>query len=108
MTELEILAEYKIAYKQLEDIMDNADNTQITEYEIGKIKQTMQNLEILYKLLYERIKEQEDISLYYEEDLLIAEEIYHDYVTTDNTYITYADIENEIKWWEDYNFLLNF
>lgn len=112
MTEKEILAEYKIAYRQLEDIMDNADETQIANEEKEKVGQMMKNLEILYRELYERIKSAEDISLYYEENLLIANEIYHDYVTKsedyDDQYLTYADIKGESKWWEDYDFLTEF
>lgn len=109
MTEKEILAEYKIAYNQLQDIIDNADNTQITTEEVDIIEQTMQNLEKLYRQLYERIKSAEDISLYYEENIIIGEEIYIDYVLTeDNTAITYKDMENESKWWEDYKFLTEF
>lgn len=41
---------------------------------------------------------------------MIAENICNDYVTRsedcDDQYITYADLVNEEKWWEDYNFLL--
>ena len=109
MTEKEILAEYKIAYRQFEDILDNADNEQITESERLKIVNAMNILEELYRELYQRIKSAEDISLYYEEDIIIGEEIYIDYVLTeDNTAITYKDMENESKWWEDYDFLTEF
>lgn len=109
MTEKEILAEYKIAYLQLEDILDNADDTQITGEEVDRIKQAMRNLEKLYEQLYERIKWANDISLYYQENLLIGEEIYIDYISKeDDMAITYKDLDNEDKWWEDYDFLTKF
>lgn len=109
MTEKEILAEYKIAYLQFEDILDNADLEQITEAEQEKITLAMNILEKIYRELYKRIKETEDISLYYEEDLLIADEIYCDYMETKGeNYITYKDIDGESKWWEDYDFLTEF
>ena len=110
MSEKEILAEYKIAYLQLEDIIDNADPTQITKDEQKQIQMLMDTLAKLYRELYERIKDMEDISLYYEEDLLISDEISGDYIdTTDGEeYITYKDIDNESKWWEDYDFLTEF
>lgn len=106
MTELEILAGLKIAYIRLLDILDNQDN-QITVNEDKYIRLSMQNLEILYINLYERIEKEK---LHYKKDIMIAENIYNDYVTIsedyDDQYITYADLDNEEKWWEDYKFLL--
>ena len=62
--------------------------------------------------MYSRIKEKEDVSLYYEEDLLISDEISADYISAgvhvtydDDMYIPYKNLENESKWWEDYDFL---
>lgn len=59
--------------------------------------------------LYKRIEKENKNILYFKDNLLIANEIYLDYVTDsedyDDQYITYADIENEEKWWEDYDFL---
>lgn len=108
MTELEILAELKIAYYQLDDILENEDE-QITEGEYKKLNESIKALETVYRNLYKRIKKENKKSLYFKDDLLIADEIYLDYVTDskdyDDQYITYKDIENEEKWWEDYDFL---
>lgn len=117
MGDKEILAEYKIAYIQLQDIIDNADEQQITAAEIDKIEQIQSELNFLYKRMYNRIKEKNNASLYYEEDLLISDEISADYLETkdniyitynDDMYITYKNLDNEDKWWEDYDFLTKF
>lgn len=108
MTDLEILAELKQAYLLLEDIEEN-QTKQITENEGEYIKLSMQNLEILYRNIYVRIEKENEKSLYFHKELEIAGQIYHDYVTRsedyDDQYITYADLKNEEKWWEDYDFL---
>lgn len=109
MTELEILAELKTAYLNLEDIQENQDE-QITENEEKYIRLSMQNLEILYSNLYKRVEKENKKILFFKKDLFIGDQIYLDYVTSsedyDDQYITYKDVENEEKWWEDYNFLL--
>ena len=110
MTEKEILAELKTAYLNLEDIQENQEE-QITMNEEKYIKLSMQNLEILYSNLYKRIEKEDKELLYFKEDLLIGDQIYLDYITEnenyDDQYITYKDLDNEEKWWEDYDFLLN-
>lgn len=103
MTELEILAELKIAYYQLDDILENEEE-QITEGEYKKLNESIKALETVYRNLYKRIEKENKKSLYFKDDLLIADEIYNDYIYKDQ-YITYADIENEEKWWKDYDFL---
>lgn len=115
MGDKEILAEYKIAYIQLQDIIDNACEEQITAEEVDKIEKVQYDLNILYKEMYNRIKEKEDVSLYYEEDLLISDEISADYMSAglhitydDDMYIPYKNLDNEEKWWEDYDFLVKF
>lgn len=117
MGDKEILAEYKIAYEQLQDIIDNAMEGQITAEEVDKIEKIQYDLNILYKEMYNRIKEKEDVSLYYEEDLLISDEISADYISVgddvyitydDDMYISYKNLDNEDKWWEDYDFLTKF
>ena len=109
MTELEILAELKEAYLNLEDIDENHEE-QITINEEKYIRLSMQNLEILYSNLYKRIEKENEKILHFKESLYIGDQIYLDYVTKsedyDDQYITYKDVENEEKWWEDYNFLL--
>lgn len=110
MTELEILAELKIAYMELEDILENQDE-QLTTDEYAGIIKSMENFKKVYNNLYKRIEKENKNILYFKDDLLIADEIYLDYVTDskdyDDQYITYKDIENEEKWWEDYDFLDN-
>ena len=108
MTEKEILAELKTAYLNLEDIQENQEE-QITMNEEKYIKLSMQNLEILYSNIYKRIEKENKKILFFKKDLLIGDQIYLDYVTSsadyDDQYITYKDLDNEEKWWEDYNFL---
>lgn len=109
MTELEILAELKIAYIQLEDIIEN-QYEQITEQEKEHLGISMNNLWIIYKNLYERIEREDKQILYYEKDVLIANIISADYVTRsedyNDQYITYDETNKKKRWWEDYKFLL--
>lgn len=117
MGDKEILAEYKIAYIQLQDIIDNADEQQVTAEEIDEIEKTQYILNLLFKKMYNRIKEKGEVSLYYKKDLLVADEISADYISTgdnvyikydDDMYIPYKNLDNEEKWWEDYDFLVKF
>lgn len=107
MTELEILAELKIAYIQLEDIIENQEE-QIEENEKKYLRLSMNNLIMVYQNLYKRIEKEDDKILYYENDIKISKEIFHDYMIKDEEnveeYITSADLDEE-EWWEDYNFL---
>lgn len=107
MTELEILAELKIAYIQLEDIIENQEE-QIEENEKKYLRLSMNNLIMVYQNLYKRIEKEDDKILYYENDIKISKEIFHDYMIKDEEnveeYITSADLDEE-KWWEDCNFL---
>lgn len=109
MTELEILAELKIAYIQLEDIIEN-QYEQITEQEKEHLGISMNNLWIIYKNLYERIEKEDQTILYYEKNVLIANIISADYVTRsedyNDQYITYDETNKKKRWWEDYKFLL--
>lgn len=108
MTELEILAELKIAYTNLEDILENNEE-QITKGETKEIEISMEMLANVYHTYYRRIKRDNKKVLYYQKELLIGDEINLDYVTDsedyDDQYITYKDLENEEKWWEDYDYL---
>lgn len=108
MTDKEILAELKKSYELLEDIIDNADNTQLQSV---KELYTIQNmLGDKYSEVYEKIKNENDIELYYEEDIMISPNISGDYINVKDTEynISYKDLENESKWWEDYGFLTEF
>ena len=106
MTEKEILAELKIAYENLDDIIDNADNTQLES--VKELYEAQKILAEKYSEVYEKIKENDDISLYYEEDIMIAGSIYIDYENIEGYGFTYKDMGNESKWWEDYGFLTEF
>ncbi|MGN1326911.1 MAG: hypothetical protein ACI4VQ_02340 [Clostridia bacterium] len=108
MTDLEILAELKQAYLLLEDIEEN-QTKQITENEGKYIILSMQNLEILYRNIYKRIVLENNNSLYYANNIKIGYAIYIDYTNEDCDFkevISYTDLDNEAKWWEDYNFLI--
>jgi len=103
MTEKEILAELKIAYENLDDIIDNADNTQLES--VKELYEAQKILAEKYSEVYEKTKENNDINLYYEEDIMIGSSIYIDYENTEGYGFTYKDMGNESKWWEDYSFL---
>lgn len=111
MTELEILAQLKMSYRYIDDIIDNADGTQIKSTE--DLREVLKILEAKYEEVYQKIKNNDKKSLYYEENLMIADSIYLDYMTFDENgeenYITYLDlIDNKYPWWEDNMFLTKF
>jgi hypothetical protein len=107
MTELEILAQLKMAYLSLEDISENHGG-QLTENEGKYIRLSMQNLEILYGNIYKRIMHKNNKALYYKENIKIGDCINIDYTIEDTEIkeaITYNDMENGEKWWEDFDYL---
>ena len=107
MTELEILAQLKTAYLSLEDISEN-HGEQLTEDEEKCIRLFMQNLETLYENNYKRIMHKNNKALYYKENIKIGDCINIDYTIEDTEIkesITYNDMENREKWWEDYDYL---
>ena len=107
MTELEILAELKTAYLNLEDIIDNADNTQLKS--VKELYEAQDILAKKYVEVYGKVKKENKESLFYKEDLIVGTHIYYDYLTTEEEfteYIPYTNLDNEEKWWEDYKFLL--
>lgn len=110
MGDKEILAELKISYEYLQDIIDNADNTQLKS--IIELENAQNILAKKYEEIYKKIKNENDISLFYEENLLIANYIYYDFVTKsedyDDQFITYQDTNGKTKWWEDIMFLREF
>lgn len=104
MTDKEILAELKKCYELLKNILDN----QYKQLESTEELEKMQNvLADKYYELYERIKQEEDISLYYEEGIRIAPYINADYINENNEYIA-SGVLNWQKWWEDIQFLTEF
>lgn len=110
MTELEILAQLKIAYLNIDDIIDNADEY-AQKISADNLYKTIDILNTEYKKVYENMKEKFNNLLYYKKYLKIGDSIYRDYILefeeTEEP-MSYKDIENEDKWWEDYNFLTNF
>lgn len=108
MTDLEILGELKRMYYWLEDILENAEDDQIENDDYTKLEKVETILESQYKKIYKRIESEEKELLYYQKDIMVADEICNDYVTCnkdyDDQYITYADVD-EKKWWEDEEFL---
>lgn len=108
MTDLEILGELKRMYYWLEDILENAEDDQIEDDDYIDLKRIELILEEQYKKMYKKIVSEEKKLLCYQKDIMVADEIYNDYVTCskdyDDQYITYADL-SEKKWWEDEEFL---
>lgn len=107
MTELEILAELKQAYLNLEDIIEN-QMQQLTKEQIKELKIAMEILAKQYNTTYEYVKTLEDVNLEYQRGLFVAPHIFYDYLTTEEDfteYIPYTNLDNEEKWWEDYDFL---
>lgn len=109
MTDLEILGELKRMYYWLEDILENAEDDQIENKDYIELEKVETILENQYRKIYKRIEKEEKNLLYYQKDIMLADEIYNDYVTCnkdyDNQCLTYADVD-EKKWWEDKEFLI--
>lgn len=108
MTDLEILAELKIAYLLLDDIQENAECDQVDYWNKIKLLEQMSKLNEQYINVYNRIIIQDNDSLYYKQGIKIGYDISIDYTLEDTEIkeaITYKDIDNEEKWWEDYKFL---
>lgn len=108
MTELEILAELKQAYDFMVDIEENADTTQVNEFEKMELLKIQDKMSLIYSRVYKEIEKSDKESLYYEKDIMIADTIYNDYVAIsedyDEQYLCYQDINKKTKWWEDYEF----
>ena len=105
MGDKEILAELKQCYELLEDIIDNADNTQLKS--VKELHKTLDILAKKYEEIYNKIKAENDISLYYEENIKICSNIYGDYINEDDDYITAGDLDWQ-KWWKDDRFIKEF
>lgn len=111
MNDKEILAQLKAAYESIIDITGNVNSKQLKNV---KDLETAENIiSKIYSELWQKIKDENDILLYYEEDLLISDCVACDYLTKcndnyDEQYITHLDLESGAKWWEDYQFLIEF
>lgn len=107
MEDKEILAELKKMYEYIIDMTDNADETQLNKADKSDLFELIETISKKYNKIYENIKNENDISLYYEENLLIADEVGAEYMDTDGEYILSADIGTE-HWWEDSDFIYEF
>lgn len=103
----EILAELKRSYESIQDVIDKADETQITYEDKLKLFTVQDILEKQYSEIYRKIKDENDIELYYEEDIMISNNIFLDYknVVTNN-YLSAEDLD--IEWWWDEGFIKEF
>lgn len=109
MTELEILAELKKAYDYIYDIEENAEIEQIGKFAKEEILKIEDKLETVYWEVYKKILKENKELLNYKENIKIGDSVYIDYTVIDNGAkydITYKDMDNEEKWWENYNYLL--
>lgn len=109
MNDKEILAQLKIAYEAIIDITGNSDSTQVEN--IKELEKVEDVLAKKYEEVYQKIKNEDDIALYYEEDLLISDCIHCDFKTAtgeNDQYLPYMDTLHGMKWWEDYAFLIIF
>lgn len=108
MTDKEILAELKISYENLQDIIDNSDLTQINKSMLKELVSAQNKLIDIYEELWNET--QEDITIKGEDDLTIGKQIYTDYYDVGNDeYISKTEIiknGKEYEWWNDYEFLL--
>lgn len=111
MTEKEILAQLKIAYESIIDITGNADLSQVEN--IKELETAENVISKIYSEVWQKIKDTDKNTLYYEENILISDCVASDYLTDFNDdiyeqYLYYLDIKSERKWWEDYSFLTEF
>ena len=105
MTDKEILAELKISYLNLEDIIENQDK-QISRYDNTFLMQAMQNISFVYEQVWKDIYKTNKETLLYEKDIMIADVVYNDNLVNEKDYICYDDTKNKTKWWENYDFLM--
>ena len=104
MGDKEILAELKRSYEYLQDIIDNADREQLESTK--ELEEAQEIMARKYEEVYEKIKEENDIGLYYEEDIIICDCIYGAY-EKDGEPLTEADMDWQ-KWWRDDSFIREF
>lgn len=103
MTELEILAELKKSYINIEDIIDNADFEQVGLKDT--LIQAKNAIEEKYTEVY-KIAEDTNANLYYKGHK-ISNCIYFDYMENNFEYYMILDVDTKenLYWFEDYSFL---
>ena len=104
MGDKEILAELKRSYEYLQDIIDNADREQLKS--VKELETAQEIMARKYEEVYNKIKEENDIALYYEEDIIISDTIYGAY-EKDGEPLTEGDMDWQ-KWWRDDSFIREF
>ena len=104
MGDKEILAELKRCYEYLQDIIDNADKAQLKS--VKELETAQEIMARKYEEVYNKIKEENDVALYYEEDVMICDVIYGAY-EKDGDPLTEADMDWQ-KWWRDDSFIREF
>lgn len=104
MGDKEILAELKRCYEYLQDIIDNADREQLKS--VKELETAQEIMARKYEEVYNKIKEENDIALYYEEDIIISDTIYGAYEQGGES-LSEGDMDWQ-KWWEDSLFINRF
>jgi len=106
MGDKEILAELKKCYEYLQDIIDNAERDQLESVE--ELETAQEIMARKYEEVYNKIKQENDIALYYEEDVIISDNIYGAYIyKKDEQPLSEGDMDWQ-KWWEDSDFIEKF
>ena len=110
MKNKQLLAEYKLAYDHLGNIVDNGFLNQVSREEFIKLNKALEIIEQNYTELYERIKHKNKPVLEYQNKTLIISDIpYYDYIIKeDNSYVKYNELLSKPKWWIDVEFLDEF
>ena len=104
MGDKEILAELKRCYEYLQDIIDNADRKQLES--VKELETAQEIMARKYEEVYNKVKQENDVSLYYEENVIISNSIYGAY-EKDGESLTEADMDWQ-KWWRDDSFIREF
>ena len=103
MEDLEILANLKKCYEYLEDILGNADKTQVNKDNRSSIVDAIYCIENTYEEIFEAKCTENNIRIPNKENLIIAETPTFDYYDIENNkFVTSGDIEYE--WWNDSEF----
>ncbi len=104
MGDKEILAELKKCYEYLQDIIDNADRGQLKSVKGLEVAQEIMARK--YEEVYNKVKEENDKALHYEEDIIISDNIYGAYEQAGEP-LSEGDMDWQ-KWWEDSDFIDKF
>ena len=107
MTELEILAQLKIAYNSLIDILENSDIEQLNceILDIAILDYLTDKISEIYYKVYKNIENENIKILQYENNIYISDSIENDFMVkysqNDIEYIAYDETKQNIKWYEN-------